>query len=177
MATTDRLLQRAVRIYLDSTDFNGLPRSELSADEHEAARSLVSDGRLEVHFGDVHPNPHIKAFEPHVREKQLEMLAAVDTGAGCLYPTAEHLGSVALEDRYRDRPYTLRLAQGAPQLGFYAFDLSVLETYRNDPRYRYVTDDISGRIVVSDEFYESTAMPGFRTRSCSSPSASLTTSI
>ena len=146
-------------MYLDSTDFNGLPGTELSADEHEAARSLVLDGKLEVHFGDVHPNPYIKAFEPHARE------AARDACRGrhrqrMPVSHGEHLVGGSRGPLPRPPEYTLRLAQGAPQLRYYAFDLSVLEAYRNDPRYRYVTDDISGRIVVSDEFYESTVMPG-----------------
>ena len=43
------------------------------------------------------------------------------------------------------------LAQGAAQLEFRAFDLSVLEFYRNDPRYHYTTDDIHGSISVRQE--------------------------
>jgi hypothetical protein len=46
----------------------------------------------------------------------------------------------------------LELALGQAQLAHRAFDLSVLEAYRNDPRYYYQTNDVSGSIHVSDEY-------------------------
>ncbi|HEY2871406.1 MAG TPA: hypothetical protein VGJ56_05790 [Reyranella sp.] len=42
------------------------------------------------------------------------------------------------------------LALGAPQLVHRAFDLSVLEPYRNDPQYDYHSDDIFGSLSVRD---------------------------
>jgi hypothetical protein len=39
------------------------------------------------------------------------------------------------------------------------FDLSVLEAYRNDPRYSYATDDIRGQIYIKAEGYESPQFP------------------
>ncbi len=50
--------------------------------------------------------------------------------------------------RYTHRPYTLRLARGVPQLRFQVFDVAVLEAYRNDPRYKFTTDDVSGCILL-----------------------------
>jgi len=61
-------------------------------------------------------------------------------------------------DEFRDRPFTLILALGEPQLNYAVFDLNVLETYRNDPRYFYSTDDIGGSISISDKYYESLEM-------------------
>ena len=48
---------------------------------------------------------------------------------------------------------------GEPKLSFDSFDLSILEFYRNDPRYYYRTDGISGWISVKDKFYHSDQMP------------------
>src|SRR6185369_8023161 len=42
-------------------------------------------------------------------------------------------------------------AKGFGQLDYRCFDLSVLEFYRNDPRYYYKVDDISGEIFVEDD--------------------------
>ena len=53
----------------------------------------------------------------------------------------------------------MELALGSAQLEFHVFDLSVLEIYRNDPRYYYTTDDINGNICISDEFYLSSGTP------------------
>jgi hypothetical protein len=50
------------------------------------------------------------------------------------------------------------LALGEPQLRALAFDPAVLEVYRNDPRYRYSTNDISGHISVTSEHHESAGM-------------------
>jgi hypothetical protein len=50
--------------------------------------------------------------------------------------------------KYEGLPYTLMLALGEPQLGYRAFNLRVLEFYRNDPRYSFETDDIHGCIYV-----------------------------
>ena len=45
------------------------------------------------------------------------------------------------------------------QLSTHAFDLAVLEFYRNDPRYKYSCDDIHGWISISDDYYESPDVP------------------
>lgn len=76
----------------------------------------------------------------------------------CAYPTITHLANVVDYNSYTGKPYTLELALGEPQISFRAFDLSVLEFYRNDPRYTYTTDDIRGKIHLTSEYYESQSM-------------------
>jgi hypothetical protein len=53
----------------------------------------------------------------------------------------------------------LRLALGEPQLVHVAFDLTILEFYRNDPRYHYRHDDTQGSISISDAYYRKGRMP------------------
>ncbi|MEK7452419.1 MAG: hypothetical protein AAB664_03700, partial [Patescibacteria group bacterium] len=62
----------------------------------------------------------------------------------CVYPSKSHLATVVDARTYDGRPYTLALALGEPQLAYRALHLRVLEFYRNDPRYHYETDDVSG---------------------------------
>ena len=76
----------------------------------------------------------------------------------CIYPSRNHLKGVVPDTLYKDSPYSRELALGAGQLDFRAFDVSVLEFYRNDPRYFYNNNDISGWISVHDEHYESEKM-------------------
>jgi hypothetical protein len=57
--------------------------------------------------------------------------------------------------QYKGKPFTLELALGEAQLAYRVFDLSVLEFYRNDPRYRYYCDDIAGSISVQDRMRDS----------------------
>ncbi|WP_051043795.1 hypothetical protein [Psychromonas sp. CNPT3] len=51
------------------------------------------------------------------------------------------------------------MAKGAGQLDYRTFDLSVLEYYRNDPRYSYETDSIHGSISIEDEYFQSKSVP------------------
>ena len=98
-------------------------------------------------------NPYIKRFPDLPKEKQLELLATsdLDLDLACMYPSRSYLKRIVKPTRYKGSPFTLRLALGEPQLAFYVFDLTVLEAYRNDPRYYYRADDISGHISIHSE--------------------------
>ena len=163
--TPDELIIAATEFYLNSRDFNGYPGHRIRRDHgqsYEAIRKLfadlVADGRGTIVFGDLHPNPHIRAFADEPPEKQLKKLESSPLEHACLYPSAQHLSSVVAHADYQDRPFTRDLALGTGQLEFRSFDLTVLESYRNDPRYQYDNDDIKGRICITDEFYESDLM-------------------
>ena len=142
--------------YLSSSDFNGLPVRNLFASdsEREAIRAalgrLVHAGSVTLEFGLAHPNPYIKALRPPPEATQLAALEASDLQHVCAYPTEQVLATIVGANESQDRPFTRRLMLGEPQLEFHAFDPSVLEYYRNDPRYYYETDDISGHISVTD---------------------------
>ena len=161
-----RALGEITNAYLESSDFNGLRfvqcAARLGISEATMARVvrvLVERGLATAVFGDRHPNPHIRAFAD---EPAADVLARLDGSLvldACLYPTSKHLEEVVSPDDYAGRPYELQLALGGAQLDFRAFDLSVLEYYRNDPRYSYSNDDINGWISVHDEYYESGEMP------------------
>lgn len=170
----DELLARVTAQYLASRDFNGLsvhalvdtaPPTDLqemilqmtaepavpSDQTVSLIRGLVEEGLLTVVFGDVHPNPHIRAFPDEPMDVTLAKLSAPNLKHACLYPTAQHLQTVVNPPDYAGRPYALELARGAATLSHRAFDLHVLEPYRNDPRFEYRTNDISGRIFVKSE--------------------------
>ncbi|MDE2125269.1 MAG: AAA family ATPase [Armatimonadetes bacterium] len=144
-----------------------------------ALRSLLKDGSVSLEFGDRHPNQFIKALreeplegqiarfaewerenrEPHepkvalripATEHSPEIRIVKSEGSFCVYPTPQHLATVVNAADYAGKPFTLRLARGEPQLGFEVFDLSVLEHYRNDPRYYYQNDDILGTIYLAE---------------------------
>lgn len=170
----DEILKRVTDHYLESSHFNGLPINALADREGElevpeliaqmleppgpppeevirAVGELVELGSVTAVFGDIHPNPHIRAFPDEPKGKTLAKLNGPIAGYACLYPTAEHLAQVINPTDYSGRPYELELAMGGPQLEHRAFDLHVLEPYRNDPRLSYQTNDISGQICVKAE--------------------------
>ena len=162
----DKLIKDVTGFYLKSNQFNGYPcypllkNSIISFDKlRTILHELVEDKKLSLVFGDRHPNPHVKAFKDESAESQLQKLKTVSLDHVCIYPTPDYLRKVVDCNTYSTKPYTLELALGAGQLEFRAFDLSVLEVYRNDPRYNYTNDDIHGRISISDEYFESQDIP------------------
>ncbi len=54
---------------------------------------------------------------------------------------------------FQGRPFSLELARSAAPLGFRVFNLTILERYRNDPRYYYKVTDCDGYIAAQDEHY------------------------
>src|SRR3989344_212480 len=152
-------------------------KSSLSKDKFkEEITALIKNRKIDlIYEGDI-PNPHIKPPAPAV-EKQIEKLhqfqihdhikqsgvSAETFGEGdikirfvqgiscCVYPTPDHLKIIVDWKKYISRPFTLRLAMGEWQLRPYFFELGILAIYRNDPRYKYRTDDITGSIIYVDE--------------------------
>ena len=154
MGEVERLAADIGKHYLESGDFNGFPVRSIAGAIDECrglVRGLIEGGLAVVNFGDRHPNPHILAFRPESVEDQLRKLKTSAVEDACIYPSAKYLASVVDVEAYAGRPFEERLALGAAQLELAAFDLGVLERYRNDPRYVYRTDDVQGMICSSNE--------------------------
>jgi hypothetical protein len=152
----DDLLQRIATFYLRSSDFNGLSLHCVDLPPEQLARrviELVRENLVSLEFGDIHPHPHIKALEPAPLEVQLDKITRLPLANACAYPTPAHLARVVDQAPYADRPFTLKLHLGEPQLRPYFFDLTILEFYRNDPRYHYKVNDVGGQISVTTEHY------------------------
>jgi len=161
------ILEEVTNFFVQSADFNGISVRQL-VNKHKKIgvgvlkqifRSLIQQDKISLVFGDTHPNPHIKAFSDEEYEVQIEKLDNINLlMQACVYPSPSQLNTIVDVSEYQGKPFTLRLALGEPQLDFESFDLRVLEDYRNDPRYSYVTDDIQGSISVSDKYYKSDEM-------------------
>lgn len=115
---------------------------------------MIRDNKVSLLFGDIHPNPYVKAFKEEARDEQVNKLMKSDLEHVCIYPTPAHLKKTVNKKDYSDRPFTLKLAMGEPQLSFYSFDLSVLDFYHNEPRYTYWSNDIPGMICYKTEDME-----------------------
>ncbi len=127
-----RILKRITERYLTSGDFNGLPLDDLG--EEREVEQIEKLGRL--------------VFELPAYEEWGPIKIRTNPTNCCVYPSKSHLRTVVDVSKYQGQPYTLLLALGEPQLAYKAFNLRVLEFYRNDPRYSYDTDDIHGHISV-----------------------------
>jgi len=159
------LAKIVLRHYFDSDDFNGLPVRKLMDDGAPLAEltaivtELVKERCIGVSHYDFVSNPHILCFEHESLEKQTALIASGKLSGACLYPTKPVLARSVDRANYTAAPFRLMLALGYPQLGIVLCYPSVLEHYRNDPRYVYESDDICGKLVVSDEFFGSGNMP------------------
>jgi hypothetical protein len=152
------ITEHVIQFYLKSGDFNGIPYSSLKeriiaeGGINVPLAELIDENQIEIVCGDYHPNPHIKAFSGLDKKEQIDKLKNTELlKHACIYPASQALSGIPdILAKYSDRPYSLELALGAGQLDFRSFDLSVLEIYRNDPRYHYDNNDISGWISVTD---------------------------
>jgi hypothetical protein len=159
------LVDLVVAQYLGSGDFNGLPADALVRTNQVSLEQLkllvaplINEGILSANFGSVHPNPHIRALPDLPMQKQLEALESADDHF-VLYPTASTLANRVDQSAYAGRPFSLRLALGAPQLDFVSFDVAVIDHYRRDPRYRFWTNDIQATLSIGDDAFESEDFP------------------
>lgn len=161
MDLEEKILGDVTDFYLTSRDFNGSPilryikKFDITIDQLKSIiSSLITQGNLSLTFGDRHPNPHIKAFLEEMPETQIEKLNKSDLHHVCAYPCRPHLTNVVDVSKYKATPFSLRMMLGEPQLSFLSFDLSVLEYYRNEPRYFYDNDDVTGWIGIHDEYLD-----------------------
>lgn len=150
--------------YFSSGDFNGMPIYglegifDINGRAFKASvRKGIEDDFLTARFDG---NPHIRGFSNIPKDKTLEGFDTSEyPGHICLYPHEKMLANSEKLAAYSQSPYELELARGAGQLDYRTFDLSVLEYYRNDPRYSYDTDFIHGQISITDEYFESDSVP------------------
>jgi hypothetical protein len=120
-----------------------------------AVEPLILAGEASAIFGIRVPNPHIRAIDDDAPEVQIRYLKVPENQSHGInfYPTERTLRDVRAGRQFSHSPYSKLLALGRPQLSFVSFDLSILEHYREDPRYHYEVDDVSGWLGVRDEYY------------------------
>ncbi|XXT21522.1 hypothetical protein WME94_08155 [Sorangium sp. So ce429] len=159
------LLDEIVSHYLRSHEFNGCPASTLRQLTHDvelraALESLCVAEQIEVLTPDTAENPAIKRLRIPPAQAQLQSIRSYANEHHIfVYPHPSVLSGRVNRSEYSGRPFSLLLALGAPHLDFRAFDMSVLEFYRNDPRYYYRCDGMHGFISIGDDHYQDDAFP------------------
>lgn len=150
-----------IGFYLNSNDFNGIPFQTLlkqlqSTPEvlQNDLQQLFIDGLIDIVSSKYVLNPHIKQFSNLDRKKLLNEFTEINNlNFCCFYPSVLFMQAVdkSLFNKYEGKPYLKNLALGYGQLEFKSFDMSILELYRNDPRYYYSCNDIQGVIYIIHE--------------------------
>jgi hypothetical protein len=154
----EQMLKLVGEHYLSSRDFNGITLAEAQqtlgidpATTLAVISELATDGLVDLAIsGHGHVNIHIKALDLPPWDHLHPLMPEADPRDVCLYPSPRYLVAVVDRSRYVGTPFTERLALGEPQLRHVAFDLTVLEKYRNDPRYSLWHNDIAGGLTVHD---------------------------
>lgn len=139
--TRSAILNRITHYYLESPKFNGMPASSLAYqltsslyDLADALPALISAEAVSVRYGDIHPNPFIRALPDESIETQLQKLSPERLAFACIFPLNQHLKQTVDPVVFDDRPFSLRLALGEPQYNFDFFDPVLLDFYMDDVR-------------------------------------------
>src|SRR5580765_1025953 len=149
---TTQLVKATLNQYFTSRDFNGYRITEETGESlRNLLRPLLEQEVLAARFGDLDMNPMIRPFPDPAPDVQLRMLSESNLDFVVVYPTKKELAKHVKAAQYSGMPFTLEIARGCGQLEFRCFDLSVLELYRNDPRYYYKASDVFGAIYASDD--------------------------
>ena len=158
------LLDKVRQKYLDSHDFNGLHlHGEMIMPEMiKASTELLEAGLIEIVSGHDFLNIHIRPW--HSRrtvQAQIDELMELDSGdyGVCLYPTELAMKHVPLPERFENAPFLTAMARGKATLQPAYFSADVLETYRNDARYRFDMSDFGINLGISDDAYEDEEEP------------------
>lgn len=158
-------LKRITDHYLNSTDFNGYvlnydnENTELNPKQfREWIGGFIKRGELSLRYIEFHSNPYIRRMPDLGKDEDLEQLEKSKLNIVVAYPTSKVLENAVEKEKYNGRPFSLRLALGEAHMDYHCFGLSVLEFYRNEPRYYYSVDDVSGRIYMKDEYCQTTSV-------------------
>lgn len=151
-----KIIDEVAKYYIQSRDFNGLPfiflLEKFQIDEENLKNliaQLIKDGVLSI---SLYINPHIKAFNDPVND-QLDFLKNKSINEIVIYPTKSTLKNRIPNSKFRNKSFSRLLLKGYPIFYTCYFELSVLERYKNDPRYKLIDDGTTLSLSIKDEFY------------------------
>jgi hypothetical protein len=153
------LLKKVKQRYMKSADFNGLHISTTwnSREDLEAAAELVTARLVEVVGPSDYMNIHIRPWPTRRKVadqiRELRELSDDDYGV-CLYPRAKALTRTKLPKKCEDAPFAKAMARGRSTLELAFFSADVLESYRNDARFRFGMGDFGINSWLSDEAFD-----------------------
>ncbi len=166
MVLEEDIFYQISEYYIHSMDFNGVLAVNLSDNGNlnpiklkEILTKLVYEKKITLTFTSISENPHIKRFPDLPIEEQIKHLNSESLNEICVYPSSNILVDEFDSSKYDDCPFSKLLFLGNPQLKAYFFDITVLESYYQDPRYLITNHEYRGSISITNKYYESEEMP------------------
>lgn len=161
---SDPILMAIVSIFIESAQrdsFNGVVAASLLRFQRDPDRLrahlgvLVDKQKITCVFESAQVNMHIKRLPDLAIKEQINLLHTENLQDFCLYPTSDEIEKNVDITQWNDRPFSKSLALAEPQLGFRAFEMSVLERYTTDPRYTVEFSDYMGWMSIKDDSFRS----------------------
>lgn len=150
------IVEQVVMHYLTSDNFNGLLWSAIKQkvpndgpDRRQVLKKLLSTGRITFRTSSLDPNPGIKRSPDLTTVEYLQLADQDSLEHLTLYPTIKEMSKRPCSIDIQQHPFMAMLAKGYSQMDYCCFDLTVLEHYRNDPRYYCKASDVEGHIYIS----------------------------
>ncbi len=147
----DKIIEQITDYYLNSRDFNGFPLRNFDNIDTDLICQLIDEGKVEVLSSAFVLNPHIRALKLNINKDEQKKEVINQGDSVVLYPAEKYLKSLNINS---ERPFTKMLLDGQEQLKILFFNIEILESYFQDPRYEMFWSDYRGSIAVSDEFYD-----------------------
>lgn len=147
----DKILKQITDYYLNSRDFNGFPLYNFDKNYTDLIYQLIDEDKVEVLSSAFVLNPHIKTLRLNIDKEEQKKEVINKDGSVVLYPTEKYLKSLNINS---EKPFTKRLLDGEEQLNILFFNIEILESYFQDPRYKVFWYEYGGSIEISDEFYD-----------------------
>lgn len=145
----NHILNQITNYYLNSGEFNGLPLAALDITHLDLICQLIDEDKIEVLSENFVINPYIKAMKLNI-DKEIQKKEVTDNlKTVVLYPTEQYLKSLNIQS---EKPFTKMLIDGQEKLKILYFNIEILETYFQDPRYKVFWSDYRGRILVLSEY-------------------------
>ena len=148
---SDELLNFIINYYLASKDFNGLPLYECNDEDKERLSKFIDSGDVFILSDDECENPFIKGFDIKIPQETQKRHLKDEDKCVVIYPTSKLLMTIKLPEGMG--PYSLKLAQGSPQLQWVYFEPKILQNYFDDSRFLIRDHGYVGTISPREELY------------------------
>lgn len=152
----NNLLDTIYRFFVESSDYNGIPMSNLNGFSLEELCSLltelIDEDKVCLIAQSHDENPHINRFGFVPKAEQTLFLSYFKgIEPVCLYPSPAYLSSNRNIEKFTLMPFAKMMALGQPQFRSCHFQYDILMHYAFNPKMRFKFNDYQGEIKSAED--------------------------